>query len=250
MPSYARPAYDAMTAWGIGLLALVMSLAWTAVVARRRASYGLGAAVLLAGIAAVAWLGDSTGLFARTDIVPSPFVLAVTASIGIGLALAFGKVGDTLVRSMHIESLVALQIFRLPLELLMLRAALLQIMPIEFSLLGYNFDFLTGLGALLIVLSISRSWAVPVTLIWVWNVMGIAFLLVIAALAALTSPLVHAFGTAPAHVNSWVLYFPYALLPLVLVGFAVFGHVLITRKLMADWHFIPHAPWTSARDPW
>jgi hypothetical protein len=201
-------------------------------------------------MAFVAWLGDRSGLFARTDIVPSPFVLAVTASIGIGLLVAFGRVGDTLVRSMHIETLVALQIFRLPLELLMLRAALLQIMPVEFSLLGYNFDLFTGLGALLIVLSISRRWVVPVGLIWVWNLLGIACLLVIAALAALTSPIVHAFGTAPSHLNTWVLYFPSTLLPLMLVGFAVFGHVLVTRKLLADWHFIPHAPWTSARDPW
>ena len=239
MPSFDRPVYDAITAWGIGSLALAMSLAWTAVAARRRASYGLGAAALLAGIAALAWLGDSSGLFARTDILPSPFVLAVTASIGIGVALAFGKVGDTLVRSMHIETMVALQIFRLPLELLMLRAALLHTMPVEFSLLGYNFDFLTGLGALLIVLGISRSWVAPVAVIWLWNLLGITCLLVIAALAALTSPIVHAFGTAPAHLNTWVLYFPYALLPLVLVSFAVFGHVLITRKLMADWHFIP-----------
>lgn len=63
--------------------------------------------------------------------------------------------------------------------------------------------------------------------------MGIACLLVIAVLAVLTSPNVHAFGAVPQHINSWVLYFPYSLLPSVLVSVALLGHVLLTRKLLS-----------------
>jgi hypothetical protein len=59
-----------------------------------------------------------------------------------------------------------------------------------------------------------------------------ACLAAIAALAVLTSPNVHAFGHSPEHINTWVLYFPYAYLPLLLVNFAVLGHVLSTRKLL------------------
>jgi hypothetical protein len=141
---------------------------------------------------------------------------------------------DTLVRTMSIESLVAMQIFRLPLEILMLRAAYLGIMPIEFSMQGYNLDVLTGLGALLISAYCAWTWGLPLRAIWLWNVLGICSLLAIAVLAALTSPYLHAFGFDAEHINSWVLYFPYSLLPTLLVTYAVFGHVLLTRKLLAQ----------------
>jgi hypothetical protein len=130
------------------------------------------------------------------------------------------------------KTVVSLQIFRLPLELLMLRAALLGIMPIEFSMLGYNYDVLTGLGALLIVIAINSRGSVPKPVMWVWNLIGIGCLLVIFVLAVLTSPNVHAFGLEPAHMNSWVQYFPYTLLPSVLVTLAIFGHILMTHKLL------------------
>lgn len=157
----------------------------------------------------------------------------MTASIGLGITVGLSRIGTALINHTDLQSLVALQIFRLPLELLMLRAALLGIMPVEFSLLGYNFDFLTGLGALLIAVLTAIGRQVPTKLLWAWNVLGIGCLLVIAVLAALTSPIVHAFGTAPVRLNTWVLYFPYALLPLLLVSCAAFGHVLMTRKLLA-----------------
>jgi hypothetical protein len=169
--------------------------------------------------------------------------------------VGLGKPGSALARSLHIETLVALQIFRLPLELLMLRAANLQIMPVEFSMLGYNLDVLTGLGALLISAYCAWTWSLPLKIIWAWNLLGMACLAVIAVLAVLTSPNVHAFGTAPEHINSWVLYFPYSLLPSILVSMAVLGHVLLTRKLLTRQRLkAPHPrlplPFKPSHDAW
>ncbi len=137
-----------------------------------------------------------------------------------------------LARELSYTTLLCLQIFRLPLELLMLRAALLGIMPVEFSMLGYNYDVLTGLGALLLTIASALRGTLPKPLLWAWNLLGIACLVVIAALALLTSPRLHAFGTEAAHINTWVQFFPYALLPIVLVSLAVLGHVLMTHKLL------------------
>ncbi len=236
-----RPVFDFVTAAGMVLLALLMAAAWTGLLARRHKHYGIAGVAFFILVVVANIAGDSAGWFTRLDILPPPFVVmnfVILASVVL-LGLGYGSaLGNTLVRSLQIETLVALQIFRLPLELLMLRAAYLQIMPVEFSMLGYNLDVLTGLGALLISVYCAWTWSLPVKVIWAWNLMGIACLLVIAVLAILTSPNVHAFGTAPQHINSWVLYFPYSLLPSVLVSLAVLGHVLLTRKLMAD-HPIP-----------
>jgi hypothetical protein len=234
------PVFDFVTAWGIGLLSLLMAAAWTGLLARRQKRYGVGAAAFFLAVLVANIAGDSAGWFTRLDILPPPFVvmnfviLATVLLVGLGYG---GPPGNMLVRSLQVETLVALQIFRLPLELLMLRAAYLQIMPVEFSMLGYNLDVLTGLGALLISAYCAWTWSLPLKLIWAWNLMGMVCLLVIAVLAVLTSPNVHAFGAAPQHINSWVLYFPYGLLPSVLVSLAVLGHVLLTRKLLAEHPF-------------
>jgi hypothetical protein len=259
--AFERPDFDAATAWGIALLAALMAAAWLWLLARRHKRYGVAAAVVLGTVLAANVAGDQLGWFSRLDILPPPFVvmnfviLAVVLSVGLGFTK---HIGPALLRSLQVETLVALQIFRLPLELLMLRAAYLHIMPIEFSMVGYNLDVLTGVGALWISAYCAWTWSLPLKAIWAWNILGIACLMVIAVLAVLTSPNVHAFGAAPEHVNSWVLYFPYSLLPSVLVSFAVLGHVLLTRKLLAEhplhlpkprWLVWPLSPKTT-RDMW
>jgi hypothetical protein len=145
---------------------------------------------------------------------------------------ALRQLSRRLASKLSYKTLVSLQIFRLPLELLMLRAALLGVMPVEFSMLGYNFDVLTGLGALLLTITIVLRGAVPKSLLWAWNMLGIICLLVIVVLAFLTSPNIHAFGLESVHINSWVLYFPYSFLPTVLVPLAALGHILTTHKLL------------------
>jgi hypothetical protein len=239
-----RPDFDAVTAGGMVLLVLVMSSAWLRVIYLRNAHKARWAALALIVIVLANVAGDLSGVFSRLDVLPPPFALLVLASVGLAVAIgmgwagSLGRLGDSLVRTMSVESLVALQIFRLPLEILMLRAAYLGIMPIEFSMQGYNLDVLTGLGALLISAYCAWTWGQPLRVIWLWNAMGIGCVLMIAALAALTSPNVHAFGLDAQHINSWVLYFPYSLLPTLLVSYAVFGHVLLTRKLLAQKHLV------------
>ncbi len=228
-----RPEFDAVTAWGMGALALGMAAAWTAMLARQDKSYGVAAVVFFMMIVVANVVGDALGWFARLDLLPPPFVVMNFVILSIVLLVGLGKPGRALADSQRVETLVALQIFRLPLELLMLRAGLLQTMPIEFSMLGYNLDVLTGLGALLITLYCAQTRSLPLKVVWAWHLTGMACLAAIAVLAVLTSPNVHAFGTAPQHINSWVLYFPYSLLPSVLVSLAVLGHVLLTRKLLS-----------------
>jgi hypothetical protein len=236
-----RPDFDAITAGGMVLLVLVMSIAWLRVIHRRNPRKARWAALVLLVIVLANVAGDQLGVFSRLDLLPPPFVLLVSASLGLAVAVGMGylgSMGDILVRSMSVESLVAMQIFRLPLEILMLRAAYLGIMPIEFSMQGYNLDVLTGLGALLISAYCAWTWGLPLRAIWLWNALGMGCLLAIGVLAALTSPNLHAFGLDAQHINSWVLYFPYSLLPTLLVAYAVFGHVLLTRKLLAQKHLV------------
>jgi hypothetical protein len=252
-----RPVFDAITAAGMVLLVITMSTAWVAVLRRRSARAALWATLAISLMVAANIAGDLSGVFSRLDLQPPPFVLLVLLGLGLVAAVGLGylgKVGDVLVRCMSVEALVAMQMFRFPLELLMLRAAYLGIMPREFSMLGYNWDVLTGLGALVISVYCAWTWRLPLRVIWLWNIFGIACLATIGVLAALTSPNIHVFDTNPEHINSWVLYFPYSMLPTLLVVYALFGHVLLTRKLIYQQHLLPPLHWPTLRkatnDPW
>ena len=244
MTTLVSPEFDALTHWGMLGLALAMALMWLGILRKSGQSQAWVAPLTLAALFAACALGDALHLFARTDIAPPPFVLLV----GFALALALGigragkrstlsglaNLGQRVIDTSSVQTLIGLQIFRLPLELLMLRAALLGIMPLEFSILGYNFDMLTGIGALALWAYAATSGSLPRMLVWTWNILGMACLAVIGALAVLTSPSVHGFGAGAAHINSWVLYFPYTLLPVLLVPFALLGHLLLTRKLLSE----------------
>jgi hypothetical protein len=92
---------------------------------------------------------------------------------------------------------------------------------------GRNWDLLTGLTALPMAWLVARKKA-PKWLIYVWNSMGLALLLNVMVIAALSmpTPLRH-FHNEPA--NTFVTYFPYVWLPTYLVQVAWLSHLLIFR---------------------
>lgn len=233
MPFVATPpTFDPITAVGIGGLAVVMA----AIVAGMRGRFegtatGVRTAIVLAVWMALVAGAAAAGVLARFDRTPPPMALLLPVIFGGSIGLALSGVGRSIVQAWPLVALVGLQMFRLPLELVMHRAARLGIMPEELSYSGYNLDVVTGATAVVLVaLMVGR--AVPRLVVWAWNLWGLWCLLVIAWVARTSSPLVRGFGDDPRHVNTWVLYLPYVWLPAVLVMIALAGHLVLTRKLL------------------
>jgi hypothetical protein len=67
-----------------------------------------------------------------------------------------------------------------------------------------------------------------------WNALGIVTLAGIVGIAIASTPGVHAYGTDPAELNTFVAYVPFVWLPTVLVVGAIVGHIVVTRRLLAD----------------
>jgi hypothetical protein len=227
-----KPAFDLLVDLGIFALAIAMAIGWAVRIAQYSKPMGIFSGAVFSAIALMGGLASHFNLFSNTATQPPLFVLVEFVLFVGFVSFANSRAGLALALSLPWKVLIGLQVFRLPLELLMLRAALVGIMPQEFSMLGYNFDVLSGIFSLLLLIYIANKPTAPLALLWVWNLFGMSCLAGIAVLAVLTSPNVHAFGDAPEHINTWVLYFPYAYLPLLLVNFAVFGHVLATRKIL------------------
>ena len=232
--------------FGIPALALLVAalFVWgVATAARAQTSGGRSRAVFrtaLAFLGAAAWLGLTAalaraGLFARVELRPPPVVFLMLGTVAVGVGLGASPLGGQLAVGLSLPALVLAQSFRLPLELVMHRAAQEGVMPAQLTFPfggsgGYNLDIVTGAGALIVgVLLIFEK--APTWLVVVWNVGGLACLWAIGVIALLTSPLVRAFGDGS--VNSWIAYFPYVWLPAGCVAFAIAGHVIVMRKLRA-----------------
>jgi hypothetical protein len=147
------------------------------------------------------------------------------------LALACSALGARLAQALPLSWLVAFHGFRLPLELVMHQAAREGTMPEQMTFTGHNFDIVTGASALALAALIARRRA-PRALVLAWNALGSLLLATIVVVAIRSLPLFHAYGTEPAHLNTWVAYFPFVWLPAALVSAALFGHVILWRRLL------------------
>ena len=111
------------------------------------------------------------------------------------------------------------------------RAAMDGLMPIQMSYSGYNFDILTGSSAILVAVALkfrpNARW-----LLFAWNALGSVLLVNIVTIAVVSMPMLQAFG--PDRENRWVAYFPYVWLPTVLVPAALFGHLIVWRKIWLE----------------
>lgn len=234
MPFVATPPpSDLLSEIGIGGLAVLMAMAVLVVTMRAAPSrVALAGGVLGGWMAATAAFAASGRLqdFSRT---PPPMAALILGVFLLAGAAGLSSYGRTMAAAVPLSTLVGLQAFRLPLELVMHRAGERGIMPPELSYGGYNFDIVTGAVALVLWLLMRAGVPVPRAALWAWNLWGLACLAAITAIALASSPMVRAFGDDPRHLNTWVLYVPYVWLPAVLVVIALAGHLIVTRALLA-----------------
>lgn len=125
--------------------------------------------------------------------------------------------------------LIGFQAFRIPVELIIHQAVLEGVAPPQLSWFpGWNQDLLTGISALLLAPVAHR---LPKWALYGWNLMGLCLLCWVLAVAILSLPTPLQQFEQP---NTWVAFFPYSGLPVVLVSTALLGHLVLFRKLKRD----------------
>ncbi len=238
----SAPHASSLVRLGIPAIAVFVGTSFVLGCARARlasdepAASGLRRAGLAAG-GVLAWLGvtgllAASGVLARFDLRPPPLLVLMAAVVGMGAAVGLSPLGRRLARGLPLAALVGIQGFRLPLELVMHRAANEGVMPAQMTFGGWNYDIVTGVTALLLAPLIARGLA-PRWAIVSWNGLGLTLAIAIGAIAVASTPAIHAFGTAPDRLNTWVTHFPYVWLPAGPVVFALAGHIIVARRLAA-----------------
>ena len=179
------------------------------------------AAVYLVGSAALA----EAGVLARLDARPPPAAVML-GLFGVGtVALTFSQLGDRLL-AWPLGVLVGVQAFRVAVELLLAATHHAGALPVEMTYEGLNFDIVTGLLAAALGVWAWRG-GLPRGVVLAWNGLGLVLLAVVVTLAATSA--FGVFETTP-HVTLPATW-PGVWLPAWLVQLALFGHVLVFRKL-------------------
>jgi len=190
---------------------------------------------VFAAIGAGAWIALTGAAAARGLLHFSPpptMVVAIVASIALAIGLAASPLGKRIAIGIPLAALVGYQSFRIVVELLMHRAYVEGLMPIQMSYSGRNFDIATGITALAlgVWLATGRS---SRGLVIAWNTLGVLLLANILVVALLSAPTpFRVFMNEPANV--WVTRAPWVWLPTVMVFAAIFGHVAVFRRLSAS----------------
>ena len=222
------------------LLTIVVSLLFVSAVyaSARRSKISRDAVrrrTVVAGCLTMCWVA-ATGLAAARGVLhfsPPPTMLVLFALIfGAAIALAASRVGKQLAVGLPMAALVGYQSFRVVVELLLHRAYVEGLMPVQMSYSGRNFDIITGVTALALGAGLVRGSPPP----WVvlgWNTLGLALLANVVTVAFLSAPTpLRVFMNEPANV--WITRAPWVWLPAVMVLAALGGHLLVYRRLFVD----------------
>jgi hypothetical protein len=167
-----------------------------------------------------------TGYLTDFSSLPPPFFLFIGIILVSATLLGFSKLGKALIDTYDLRWLVAFQSFRILAEWALIQAYKEGVAPLQMTWGGLNLDVLSGLTALAFIF-----WKrPPVWLIVTWNIVAFALLINVVAIGMLSAPTpFRIFMDGPS--TAWVSYFPYILLPGVLVFAALLGHILLFRAL-------------------
>lgn len=167
---------------------------------------------------------DFTSTPPRIILVVIPPLLAI-------IYISSSKRVNAMLKEIPPAWLIYIQSFRILMEFLLWLLFVKNIIPVQMTFEGINYDILTGLSAGLVgfyVLKINK-WPRIVGLLW--NYAGLFLVTNIFLVAILSTPSpMRQFFNEPA--NTVVAYFPFVWIPAFIVPFAYLMHVLSIKQLI------------------
>lgn len=240
-PTFVLPAGSLALRAGFVILTLSLAALFAAavLVSGRRTGRDSRSAARQGAIAAVlslAWIAV-TGLLASRGVLrmwgPPTMGLVLGPAFLIPVAIALSPLGRQLVAGIPIAWLVGFQGFRIIVEMLLHRAYVEGLMPVQMSWSGRNLDVVSGVTAVAVGLWLARSLRPSSLLVALWNTLGVALVANILLVALLSAPTpFRVFTNDPPNV--WITRAPWVWLPSVMVLAAILGHALVIRWLIAQ----------------
>jgi hypothetical protein len=161
--------------------------------------------------------------------VPPRFILAVLPPVLTICFLLFSRKGKLFLNSLDQKILTLLHVVRIPVELVLYWLFLNKQVPELMTFAGRNLDILSGLTAPLIYYFYFMKKSMKPWIFLVWNLVCLGLLFTIVVNAIFSAPFSFQ-QFAFDQPNRAVFYFPFNLLPSVVVPIVLFSHVALIRQ--------------------
>ncbi|MEO9965379.1 MAG: hypothetical protein ABJF11_06310 [Reichenbachiella sp.] len=185
----------------------------------------LGLWILLVTIASL------TGFSSDFDSLPPRPALFVIIPVIVLIFIMRSPATKEILSDLPPRYLLNIQVFRVPVEILLWMLLLAGVTPIQMTFEGKNFDILVGLTAPLVAYIAFGNGRFNKKLAIGWNIFGLALLANILAIAVLSMPTpLRVFMNEPA--NTEVGMFPVIFLPSILVPIAYYFHIFSLKQLL------------------
>jgi hypothetical protein len=218
-----------LTAFGFVLSELKSALGRISWDEQRKRSVYRRVIVILAGWTIFITIFSITGFFGDFSTFPPRLMIVLVIPLISMFMMTFSKTTRELLGGIHQRSIIRLQVFRVFVEILLWSLFIQNLLPVQMTFEGRNFDVLSGLAAPLVVLFLVRSR----TGIIIYNLISLGLLANILAIAILSMPMpIRYFMNEPS--NTIVTVFPFIWLPGLLVPLAYGLSFLSLRKLSLE----------------
>jgi hypothetical protein len=194
--------------------------------------------IMRTGFALILWCAflkriSEMNFMHQWDAMPPRLAIVIVPPLIAAIVLVFSNRINLLLRLVPVQWLVWIQSFRVFMELILLWLFLENLIPVQMTFEGLNFDILAGLTAIAFGYGLNSGKFKPGAWILWWNLFSLALLVNIVVVAALSAPLpMRVFMNEPA--NTIVAYFPFVWLPGFVVPVAYTMHFLSIRKYFLE----------------
>ena len=171
------------------------------------------------------------GFYKITNTVPPRFPLLFLPPILLIVFLLISKKGKEFIGRLDLKTLTIFHIVRIPVEIVLIWLATYKAVPILMTFEGRNFDIVSGLSAPLIYYFGFVEKKLSKYFMLIWNFICLGLLLNIVFTALLSAP-TNFQKFAINQPNIAIEYFPFVLLPSVIVPLVLFSHIVSIRKLL------------------
>jgi len=173
-----------------------------------------------------------SGFFQNFNTIPPRFVIIITPPLLVLVwAIFFSQTTKDLLTIVPPQTILNLQVFRIVVELLLWLLFIQNLLPVQMTFEGWNFDIISGItGPVVAYFGIVKNkWPKSVLLAWNFVCLGLLINIVTIAILSFPTPFRH-FMNEPA--NYIVAQFPFVWLPGFLVPLAYSLHFLSIRQLI------------------
>jgi hypothetical protein len=172
-----------------------------------------------------------SGFYQYTDAIPPRIMLFGMFPTLIAMAITFYTVnGRKFIDQINLITLTYFHSIRIPVEIVLAMLFHYGVMSVYITFEGSNFDLFSGISAPLIAYYSFRNILVNKKIVVGWNILCLLLLLnvVVTAIFAFPTPFQKLAFDQP---NIAVLFFPFNLLPTVVVPIVLFAHLAAFSKL-------------------